>query len=56
MSQAGVKIADSGMVFAELSGDWAAEHAPDAAQVLGRHVPNAGLLHQHMHAAQRALA
>jgi nicotinamidase-related amidase len=52
MSQAGVKIADSGMVLAELLRDWASEYGPGMAQVFGRREPNAGLLHHHMQAAQ----
>lgn len=54
MSQAGVKIADSGMVLAELLRDWASEYGPGMGQVFGRREPNAGLLHQHMHAAHVA--
>jgi nicotinamidase-related amidase len=48
MSQAGVKIADSGMVLAELLHDWASEHGPAIGQLFGVREPNAGLLHQHM--------
>jgi hypothetical protein len=50
MSQAGVKVADSGMVLAELLRDWGSEHGPSMGQVFGQREPNAGLLHQHMHA------
>jgi len=48
MSQAGVKIADSGMVLAELLRDWASEFGPALGQLFGDREPNAGLIHQHM--------
>jgi nicotinamidase-related amidase len=55
MSQAGVKIADSGMVLAELLHNWASDYGPQLGQLFGEREPNSGLLAQHMQAAQAHL-
>jgi nicotinamidase-related amidase len=52
MSQAGVKIADSGMVLAELLHNWASDYGPQLGQLFGAREPNSGLLAQHVQAAQ----
>ena len=48
MSQAGVKVASTNMVIAELLGDWSRKEAPDTGAVFGRHQPNAAYLNQFM--------
>lgn len=54
MSQAGVKIADSGMVLAELLGDWASDEGPQMGQLFATHERNSGLLGEHMQMSQAA--
>jgi nicotinamidase-related amidase len=55
MTQAGIKMADSGMVLAEMLRDWASRYGPGMGQVFGKREANAGLLFQHMY-AEHALA
>ena len=48
MSQAGVKVASTNMIIAEMLRDWSLEVAPQAGAVFGRHQPNAAYLGQFM--------
>ncbi len=47
-SRAGVKVASTNMVIAELLGDWSREEALETGAVFGRHQPNAACLNQFM--------
>lgn len=49
MGQAGVKVASTNMVIAEMLRDWSRAEAPAAGAVFGRHQPNAAYLGQFMH-------
>lgn len=49
MSQAGVKVASTDMVVAEMLGDWSRPEAGQAGAVFCRHQPNASYLGQFMH-------
>lgn len=55
MSQAGVKVASTNMVVAELLGDWAVPQAMDVGGVFARRQPNAGYLAQFMQTVTSAV-
>ena len=48
MSQAGVKIANTNMVIAELQKDWSLPTSADTGAAYGKHVPNFGYISAHM--------
>ena len=48
MSQAGVKIANTNMVIAELQKDWSLSTGADTGAAYGKHVPNFGYISAHM--------
>ena len=48
MSQAGVKIANTNMVIAELQKDWSLPTGADTGAAYGKHVPNFGYISAHM--------
>ena len=48
MSQAGVKIANTNMVVAELQKDWSLPSGADTGAAYGKHVPNFGYISAHM--------
>lgn len=48
MSQAGVKIANTNMVVAELQKDWSLPTGVDTGAAYGKHVPNFGYISAHM--------
>ena len=48
MSQAGVKIANTNMVIAELQKDWSLPTAANTGAAYGKHVPNFGYISAHM--------
>jgi nicotinamidase-related amidase len=51
MSQAGVKIAGSGMVLSELQRDWSLPTAQATEELLGERLPNAGYIAQNLYRA-----
>jgi nicotinamidase-related amidase len=51
MSQAGVKVADCGMVISELQRDWSLPTALATEALLGERVPNAGYIAQNLYRA-----
>lgn len=48
MSQAGVKIANTNMVIAELQRDWSLPTAPKTGSTYNQHVPNFGYISAHL--------
>lgn len=53
MSQAGVKIANTNMVVAELQKDWSLPTAPETGQAYAKHLPNFGYISAHMEYLKR---
>lgn len=48
MSQAGVKIANTNMVIAELQKDWSLPTGADTGAAYGKHIPNFGYISAHL--------